>query len=523
MFNTNCPLPMKKICFLISGLLALCAAVSAQRRLSFNNVTEEHVQAAGNIVKDNTIKGYYLLVQDDQLNKDSSHYALRILDENLNFVKEIQLRESNAFTLVEAATNDNSMAFLGINTKTHHCRLLVYDSTGSLAYSYLRPYVKEQGKMPFNALSQHNPNGNKNLYNAGRHGYVVTYLLGNHRGTTTFELHYYDSQANKQWKYNAPKEAHRNIKAMMMTCTDSMMVLNVINSRRYRDVTTRLMAFGFNSRKKIFDIDGSRGDYAMVPASVIADTDHDTLFVMGNYFKGNKKEWNRHSEGIGMIKMDNRGHIYSETYDSWGKDLGPSLEMDRHGKSSSLGYLYLHEFLPGPDGKFFAVAEGYKRRVNVGGIFFSILSIPFAGRTAVTEVASTRVMILEFDNKLKLKRDNIYDKGPRTISHFTDFHNIHRLGNLYGLLNMYDYMFTTVTEDRKNFSICYNDATRDGKHDLGAVRILRYNGSKFRTDEVRYTNEDRNVTILPAKAGSLLFFEYDKKKKKTSMRLEKVS
>ncbi len=73
--------------------------------------------------------------------------------------------------------------------------------------------------------------------------------------------------------------------------------------------------------------------------------------------------------------------------------------------------------------------------------------------------------------KYHLKRTNVYEKQRITLRDMADFRNIRQMGCASKRYNSFDYKLTTITEDYKNFSICYTDMRRVSKKE-GALIIL---------------------------------------------------
>ncbi|MEZ2443564.1 DUF6770 family protein [Chitinophaga sp. RCC_12] len=502
---------IRKILISLFCTMMFVTMVYAQKRLNLGDVSNIRVANSGNIMRNKKITGYFLLVIKDQLSKDTIRYSLQILDENMHKVREYEYLDAKDVYVCEAASNDSTTAFLLSNSHTGDMELKILDADGQLKFSYKRPYVKGQGKPNIYYSAYHDiRDANHSLFDAGTHGYMAILDVRHRIHTAVFEVNYFDAAKKKHWKYTQPKEAHKEWVAEFMAKTDNLMLLEVTRSRKNNKCTSSLTAFSIESKKKVFELKEKKEAYHLVPSFVMPKPGTDTITVAGEYFKGANKVRGRASKGIGFYDIDSKGNILTSTYNAWNKELSGTLTANKKGKYQGLGYLYLHNMIPGPDGKLFVVGEGYKRVLSSQGVMFNN-----------TKLISTNLVMLEFDGKYHLKRTNVYEKQRITLRDMADFRNIHKMGYASKRYNSFDYKLTTITEDYKNFSICYTDMRRVSKKERGAYHIIRYNGLKFRNDDLPIQKDKTNISIYPAKAGNLLIFETNEKG--SSMRMEKVS
>jgi hypothetical protein len=494
----------KILTFTICMIMAVMA--NAQRRkLSFGDVSSAKLISTGDIVQDNKITGYYVFVFKELVNKDTSRYGLQIFDENINKIREYGFNDVANVSLLEAASNDSTTAFLFRTNASRQLELKILDAAGNLKLTYVKPYVKGEGarRLISSPLSD---NRNQSLFDAGSHGYILALEVKYRRHTVGYEVNYYDTDKEHTWSYKQQPESHREYTATFLAKTDRQIMFNV-GSKKLNNYARTLTAFNFDAQNKAFEIRDNNDKYRLIPSFAVPKKGTDTITVMGYYFKGNKNKKSRTGKGIGFYDISTTGQILSKTYNAWNKELSGSLDANRKGKIKGLGYLYLHDMLGGPDGKMFVVAEGYKW--------------VFAPGESIIQVNATDIVLLEFDSKHHLRRTNVYDKKDHALAYATDVRNIHTQGAIAKKRYRFDYEFTTVSEDFKNFAICYRDTRKVSKTEIGSFHIIRFNGLKFRNDDLPLFKDKTRISIYPAKPGTLMIYETTSGS--TKMRMEKVS
>ena len=93
-------------------LTCACAIGFSQGKLSIDNVHAAYLRNSGTIMENNQIKGYFFLYQSDKIDRQTNEYTLQILDQNINKVIDIKFEDSKTLSLLEAAYNNSSLAFL---------------------------------------------------------------------------------------------------------------------------------------------------------------------------------------------------------------------------------------------------------------------------------------------------------------------------------------------------------------------------------------------------------------------------
>ena len=486
---------IRKILALTICMIMAIMANAQRKKLDFGDVSSAKLIRTGNITRNNKIAGYYVFVFKELVSKDTTRYGLQIFDENINKIREYGFNDAPNLSILEASANDSTTAFLFRNSASQQMELKILDAAGNLKFSYLKPRATEIKKI----VAQQ-------LIDAGSHGYILALDVKYKLHTGGYEINYFDTDKKHTWSYRQTPEAHRQYTAAFLAKTDKLIMFNV-SSRKLKKYSSTLTAFNFDSDKKAFELDGSKEKYNLVPSFVVPKKGSDTITVMGYYFTGTQNVRARPGKGIGFYDISPTGNILTTTYNAWNKELSSYLDVNRKGKVKKLGHLFLHDMIGGPDGKMFVVAEGYKW--------------VFVPMDIGIQVNVTDMVLLEFDSKYHLKRTNVYEKKDHALLYRMDFRKIYAQGYSAEKDGRFDYKFTTVSEDFKNFSICYRDTRKISKREIGSFHIIRFNGFKFRNDDLPLFKEKTTISVHPAKPGTLMIYETTPDG--TKMRLEKVS
>jgi hypothetical protein len=520
---------MKRTYMVASAFLLLAAStLKAQNKLSVDKVYSASSQTNGAIMENNQIKGYFFLYQSDKIDRKTNEYTLQILDQNLNKVKDIKFEDSKKITLLEAAYNGNTISFLFKNDDTKTLDMKVYDMEGKLKYTYGRDFDDKTDDLMKRYETMHTDEGNnQNVFNVGEEGFVSVLPLRDGK-QRTYEVDYYSSKERKQWTYTPTDDEERYANAEYLGNTDSVIVLEVLKKNRLLSgaVTAHLVGVNFVTKKKVFDIDDSKDTYKFVPVSVVPVAGKGHFLVMGNYFEKNANIVKDMSLGLAVYAVDGSGNILSKTYNTWTGDFAKYLPMNSKGKIDDVGFVYIHKMIQAANGKMYVVAEGYKRQASAGGIALTALSA-MGGRTSgagVTKIVITDMVVMEFNEKYKVTNATIYEKSNNTAeaSTMSDYSSQHAIATYLKMIGSFDYEFTTGDKDYSNFAICYSSYERSKDYKGQTFNAIRFNGTKFNTDKIELKSKASRMRVLPAKAGSVMIFEYFKKDKKIECRLEKL-
>jgi hypothetical protein len=506
---------------LLSGILV----VKAQSKLSVDKVYTVYLRNTGVIMESNQIKGYFYLYQSDKIDRHTNEYTLQILDQNLNKVKDIKFEDSKKLSLLEAAYNGGSLSFLFKNEDTKSLDMKIYGIDGKLLYTYGREYDKKTDELMKQYEMMHSDDGtNQNVYNVGEGGYITVLPLRDGK-MRTYEVDYFSSKERKQFSYVPDQEEDKYATAEFMGSTDSLIILQVMKKHRALSstATAHLVGINYYTRKKQFEIEQNDNKYQFVATNIIQAEKPNEIMMMGSYFDKEANIVKDYSMGMAIYKIDSRGNSISKAYNSWTGEFAKYLPTNSKGKIEDIGFLFIHKVIMTPDGKTFAVGEGYKRQASALGIAMTVLG---GGRSSfgVTKMVVTDMVMMEFDSKFKLNNATIYDKSHNdaVLSTMSDYNSQHTIALFIKAMGSFDYEFTTGEADNSTFTICYSDYERSKDYRGQTFNSIHYNGKKFTTDKIELKSKAKMMRVLPAKAGSVMIMEYFKKDKRLDFRLEKL-
>lgn len=509
--------------------LTYILTTQAQNKLSVDKVYSTYMRNSGTIIENKKIKGYFFLYISDKIDKRTDEYTLQILDENLNKVRDIKFQDTKKLNLLEASYNASSLAFLFKNEEDKTLDMKVYDIDGTLKYTYSREYDKKTDELMDRYQTMHTDEGtNQNVYDLGEVGYASVLPLRD--GTQrTYEVDYYSSREKKQWAYTPDDDEEHYASAEFLGSTDSLVILEVTKKNRALSgkTTAHLVGINFITQKKAFDIDDVNDTYTFVSSGVESMNGTGKIMVFGSYFDKSDNIIKDASKGLAVYIIDSKGKMLLKTYNSWENDFSKYLSTNSKGKIDNVGFLYIHKVIQMPDGKIFAVGEGYKRQISVGGTalkVFGALAGVRSSAVGATKIVTTDMVIMEFNNKYKITNATIYDKTNNTViaSAMSDQNSQHALGIYLKMTGAFDYEFTTGDIENNNFTVCYSDFVRDADYKGQTFNSIRYNGSKFSQDKIELKSKGSSLKVFPAKAGSIMIMEYFKKEKRLDFRLEKL-
>ena len=522
------PKKLNRIFWIAAILLALGAnGVQAQSKLSIDKVYSTYLRNSGTIMENNQIKGYFFLYQSDKIDRFTNEYTLQILDQNLNKVQSIKFDDSRDLNLLEAAYNGNSLSFLFKNSETKTLDMKVYSLEGKLKYTYSREYDKKTEALMQEYEAMHTDEGtNQNVFDISQQGYASVLPLreGKQR---TYQLDYYSSVSKKQWTYVPVDDEERYAQAEFLGNTDSLIILEVWKKSRMTsgNMTATLVGINFATRKKAWEMEDTDERYTFVPTNVVPEKATGRIIVMGTYFERNANIAKDASKGLAVFIIDSKGKVLEKTYNSWATDFAKYLPVNVKGKIDNIGYLFLHKFIQTPDGKIFAVGEGYKRQASAGGIALKVLTIT----KPTTDVGATKIVItdmvmLQFDNKYRITNAMIYDKTNNTamVGAVSDYNSQHLIAKYLKAVGSFDYEFTTGDTENSHFTVCYSDWVKSKEYKGQTFNSIRYNGANFITDKIELKSKASTMKVFPAKPGSVMIMEYFKKDKRLDFRIEKI-
>ena len=448
---------------LLFAMLVACMTVAgfSQGKLSIENVHAAYLRNSGTIMENNRIKGYFFLYQSDRIDRQTNEYTLQILDQNVNKVIDIKFEDTKQLSLLEAAYNNSSLAFLFRNNDNKTLDLKIYDVEGKLKYTYTRRFDKRSDdlKNSHNRLRS-DESTNQSIFDLGEKGYASVHPVC-HGKQISYGIDFYSSQAKSVWTYEPVATEEKFTEAKYLGSTDSLIILQVSKKNRKLSniVAPHIVVINYITRKKEFEINSENEDSIFSPTNVINIKEQGKILVMGNYYSKEAKMLKGFSKGIAAYEISRNGALLSKKYSSW---AGGNLLMRRVIQSN---------------GKLFAIAEGNNAK----------------------RATAADMLMMELNNEYNVINATVYSKPDNAA-----------------------YEFTARDADNSNFAVCFSDYVRSSAYKGLTFNSIRYNGEKFVTDRIKLKSKASKIHVMPAKMGSVMIMEYFKKTKKLKLRIEKL-
>lgn len=517
---------MKKI----TGILAMALAIghtTIAQKLSIENVRTVSLRATGAIKANEEVKGYFTLYQGDKIDKNTNEYALQIMDEHLNKVKEVKFTDSKTVQLLESSFNGTDLIFKFYDEEQKLIDYRVYDFQGKKKYNYQRE-IDKKTKRWMEAMLAYRRDGaeDKTIFPVGEKGYISVIPV-REEGDYTYEVSYYGSGKKSTWTFVPDGEDSKTAQAQFLGSSDSVAIFSVLkkNNILTKKSSAYLMGLYLHNGKVAFDFETDKDKFNFMPMNVSTINGTTNFLVLGSYFDKEDNVSKGKSLGLGMWLVNSQGKILNSKYNSWESEIGKHLNVNAKGRVEDIGYIYFHKILQTQDGNFFAVGEGYKRQADAAGIALKALAMG-GGSSAVTKIKVTDMLMLSFDQQFNIKAATIYDKAPNNIALFSGMSttNLPTVAMYVKyFFNGFDYAFTQTDKTHSMFTVGYVDYVKEKDYKGGTFNSITYQDGKFTQDKINLKKNGSSLQILEAKLGSIMIAEYFKKEKRMELRLEKIN
>lgn len=514
---------MRQLLLLFSCLII--TILSNAQKVSINNVYKIYIKNTGPISEGDQIKGYYVFYQADKVDRKTNEYAIQILDQNTNLVKETKFTDNKEIELLDAEFNGSSLCFFFLNKDKKEFDYRIYDLDGKLKYTYTKPYDNGDLWLFTSYRNQMSEDGPSNSLIAVHNKGFITLLPARKGGSNYFEFGYYSSEQNSEWVYK-PEVEERQVFTFFLSATDSVAYLELTKKKSVLggEPKNSIMALNFITKKQLYEINDDQFDPSYKVSALSMKKSEDgsgNIEMIANYFDKDANTNKDFAKGMAFYTMSPNGKMLSKVYNSWQGDFSKYLSVNDKGKVEDLGFLSIQDIVKTPDGKLYAIAEGYKRNANAAGIALSLLA---RNNVGVTKIMITDMVLLEFDKNLKIRSAKTLEKHHRTgvAGQLADYASQHALATMLKMSGSFDYEFTTSNKDKSAFAFCFTDYEKNDDYKGLVFNSLKYRDGKFTTDKIPLNTKATSLRILPAKAGFVTIVEYFKKEKRLDFRLEKI-
>lgn len=520
---------MKKRLLTLLLILAGAGHLSAQKA-TYTDVKKMWIQNISEIVENNEVKGYYAFYFVDKASRKDNLFMLSILDNNLQETHQVEVSRPNGFHyLLQSAYNGERFCFSFFSRKDKAIEYLLLDKTGKTAGSYK---VTGLSNVEMTAITQ-SMGQDDNGYAGGlvavpgkgfiRYGTdkdkgmrVITEMFNN-SGKKLWEANS-GATTKKSYESSYPLYTNANVAATMLMVRPKLLTM---------DGTEVFVTFtNTENGKELFRMK-SGAKYTQWPLGVSYDESTKEYFVYGEYFNKSDRVVKDRSQGFYFQTVDESGKVVKESFASWTRDIAKAVKVMSNGKLEDNMTVAIHKMVRTADGKIFAIGEQYKKAVSALGVASKMLSSNGSSEVSVVKINIYNMVLIEFDNALKVKNVDIVEKDRTGIELPSGYEMLSTgmIGFIMKTQGAFDYSYTSVSKDNGTFTAGYVNYDKSKGEDGNNFLIgnISYNKEgKIVNDTYKLTDKPTLFGVFPAKPGYVAIFEYYRKKKQVDIRLEKM-
>lgn len=509
---------MKKLLYVL--LFVANFMVSAQSK-TIDNMVKFKVKNTGAFLDDaNDVDGYYFFYEVDKLNKEMREFALNILDKNLNDVALKKFEASKKTILVGSAFNNEAIMFSFFNKKEKTLTLKSFDKKAEAKEDVVITLDKKAARFINGSLRMGNLNSV--LHPVKDKGFVliIPVLEGRKVG---YMMNFYPSNKNgKSWEYKFIPEDNAYHSVAPVALNKKYVVLVDVRAKGLSKIREfKTIVLNTDTGEKLFENLYDENDPKLITNSFISEDGK--IYVMGQYYEPKAKVAKAQSLGLYMEQFNEKGEVLSSSRVTWQGDVSKFLPVKKNNKLKDIGFIYFHDIIKTQSGEYFAIGEQYRKTVSALGIANTILG----GGSNVTQLTIKDIYVFKFDNKFNLKNVEIFEKGISRIQNPFDFGSPQLSASIIKAIGGFDFVYSQRDRKRDRFYANFIDYERGEKSKNTKSRLvfktIIHDGGELSVDNVELPKKSRYFRVLPAKVGYVLLLEYDRKKKTSSLHLEKLN
>jgi len=516
---------IKILTMLSLSLLMLVATVSVNgQSKEITGLRKVRMNAIGTMMDKGHVKGYYAYYMLEKADKKNTHYMLEVMDNNLKTTHSVDFVKPKNTYLLDGEFNGTHFCFAFLNQKLKMAEYEIYDSEGKATGSYQVKDLSAAEMQMYYIMAQSETGNQSLIYSALENGFLINRTEKN-KGYK-FILEQLDNTGKVNWAANS------GIKDKSYEAGD---VYSVNGEFAVASITIRpkmLSTKGFTTFINVYNV--AKGDLIakldlksninyLAPSGASFSEKDNEIMIYGEYFgmKGGKPDM-KDKKGFFVNIYDNEGNVKSENLSSWQGEIAKKVPTNQKGRMEGGRSIFIHKMVKTSDGNYYVVAEQYKK--NVSGL--GVASRALGGGGSLAKIDVFNMMIFSFDKDMKLTDVSILEKNKSAFQLPEGYGTVstEKLGYIVKAYGGFDYTYTTMTNDDSNFNTIYLDYNR-GKENKGSrftVGAIGLSDGKVTESKIKLTTQPFSFTTLPAKPGYITIFEYFKKEKKVSLRLEKL-
>ena len=531
---------MKKV---LSVLFLLATVFCFAQQKNFGNIKNVSPSSLRPISIKNELKGYYLVYRLDKVDKKNDLYQIEILDLNMQTTHKINMQKPRGSFSTGGYFNGDVFCFTFLKSDFYSMDYEIIGQDGKPITSYkINPKANKQIPSYTSQPVQGGGSGySSGLFPIPHKGFLRGYT-DDKRRTQSFEL--FDNTGKKVWSIAPGNSNPKDYEAGTIQFANEKYAVIAFSSR-----PKMMSAKGSKTETLIIDIKTgkilgrtalSNTKYYLSEYGVSYDEFKDEFHLYGEYYglKKNGKLDIHNKLGFFSKVVKPTGSKVKDHFVSYSVDIAKKIPADQRKKVLDKMSLFVHEMIFTESGKIYAVAEQYKKVVSGSGVAVKALGSVLSTATGGAATASASafsiqlhdMMVFEFTPSMQVSKVHTIEKKMTSLN-LPEGYGINsedRLGYFIKAYGWFDYEYTTVSKDKKQFNVVYinYDKTIKKKKENTSKYVVGYIGlnddQKLTSGIFKINGRPTWYRAVPAKPGYLAIFEYYKKEKKLTSRLEKL-
>ena len=511
-----------KMNFLAILFLCFTASIHAQSKM-IDRINSVELKDMGAIKDEKGVVGYYFFYEVDKIDRKTRVFELKILDANLEEIVNKKIKSGKKTSLIEAKFNGSAimLKFMEKKGRTKMYKFKTYALDGDEGKTITRKLSKKEYKPPFYINSKRGINHGNALFPIPGKGFVQYAAVKNKKWGYIID---YLGEENS-WAYKSEKTS-KMLEYTQYIAADEDLLLSSLSKFKNswgKGQHNSILAIDVNTGEKIFE----NVLHKTKPISILngfIDRANNEIVVFGIYYKDKAKTHKAKSKGIYISSLDLQGNVKQEKFLSWEKGAKRFMKRDKKGKNRKGRYLTFHDIVRTKDGKIIALGEQFRKQIDGAAIVGSFLSGGNSKLNA-SKLMIENFVAIQLNSDLKVEKVKIFKKKKSTAKVLgMGFESPQLMAYLAKAQGAFDYAFTQQNEDHSVTSFGYIFwERRKGEKNGYSFGVINYADGKFSTDKIKLKGKASVIKILPGPVGYILVVEYQKKKKKLDMRLEKIN
>ena len=511
---------------LLSFLFTLLFVGTKSQIVNYTGVQKIYVRGIQSFSENNVVKGYSCFYFLDRVSEDKSLYALSILDENLKQTHYVELTKSKGYDLLESSFNGERFCFSFLDWREKVLEYVFLDKTGKEVGNYKIEKLDKSELSSILKVTQYGQNPySGGLISVGKIGFMRYGYENTHGVRASLEM--FDNSGKIRWTSDSKNPDKKSFETAYPLYADDKFVVSLFVTKRrrlsgnYHDFITFHDPANGNELFRLNNISTDEKN-VLFPSGVSFDTASNLFYVYGEYFKKGENIFVDKSSGLYLQIVSSDGKILAEKYNSWTRDI--SGLMAQKGAVLSNFSIAIHKLIRTADGKFFIIGEEFMKTINFFG--YTKQGNGYS-RPSGIQIELHDMIVFDLNDSLKVTNVNIFKKDDEYVSIPEGYGVVGNsfLAYLLKQWSKFDYVFTTVSGDKKTFNTAYVNYDRDkeeGKSFLiGNIEYTKEGKLEF--DKIKLTDKPTFFMALPAKPGYMAVFKYFKKTKEIDFTLEKMN